>query len=209
MNQRLMRIVTGVLLTVVFTVIYFLLSPSILTAIFALMGIAIIELELRKLKMFLLAPLYPTPSILLLCKLNQTAEYHHLVLILFATTFAFDTGAYIVGTSLGKTPIAPTVSPKKTWEGLIGGYLLCYAVTILCAWYYTLALTPCMLTLLSIGITFAAFFGDLFVSLLKRRVHLKDTGSLLPGHGGLLDRFDSVLFVVVLIYLLRNKLLIP
>ena len=119
-------------------------------------------------------------------------------------TFATDVGAYFAGKLFGRTKLAPTISPGKTIEGSIGGILLSFGVLILWAllarekfpfgWVELLAVS----SLLSI----AAQLGDLTESMLKRYCGVKDSGSFLPGHGGLLDRIDSLLFTVPLTYYL-------
>ena len=102
--------------------------------------------------------------------------------------------AYFAGKNFGKTQLIP-VSPRKTWEGLIGG---CVGAMGVCAWGATLMRWPRpLLSGAAYGLMCAvmALIGDLTISLLKRSAGVKDTGSLLPGHGGLLDRLDSYLLV--------------
>ena len=109
-------------------------------------------------------------------------------LLVILNTAIFDTFAYIVGSNFGRTKIAKEISPNKTYEGLVAGiissviygYLVCIFLNI------DLLIIPCFV----IGCLFA-FLGDLLISYFKRRSGIKDTGSLLPGHGGLLDRLDS------------------
>jgi phosphatidate cytidylyltransferase len=108
-----------------------------------------------------------------------------------------DTGAYFSGRRFGRHPLAVRVSPKKTWEGFWGGILLAIAVIAVSSLF--LPLTPAqrsLLILLTACCTLFAVIGDLFISLLKRQAGLKDSGSLLPGHGGLLDRVDSTISVL-------------
>jgi phosphatidate cytidylyltransferase len=113
-----------------------------------------------------------------------------LILTGLVIVWSADIGAFFVGRSLGRTPLAPRVSPKKTWEGVAGGVMLATIAGITAAWLLDLSLAV-------LGITAAAMalisvVGDLGVSMLKRRVGLKDAGVLLPGHGGIMDRFDGV-----------------
>jgi len=121
------------------------------------------------------------------------------VLFLFAVVAGADVGAFFTGRALGRHKLAPAVSPGKTWEGVVGG-LACAAVVGLAGalWFELLAL-PAML----VAVAVAAFsvLGDLTVSMLKRHVGLKDTGSIFPGHGGVLDRIDSLLAALPLFYL--------
>lgn len=130
-------------------------------------------------------------------------QYQPLLLIaVFATIWINDTGAYLVGITFGKHRMFERVSPKKSWEGFWGG-----AVTALVSGYVFSLIIP-EISLLSwlffseIVVVFGTF-GDLLESLMKRTVHVKDSGDVIPGHGGLLDRFDSMLLVApaVFIYL--------
>lgn len=129
-------------------------------------------------------------------------------------TWASDVGAYFTGRAIGRTKLAPTVSPSKTVEGSVGGIVLAVAI----AWVFVrkalvphgqLGLSPTGIVVFGVGIAIAAQLGDLFESLLKREAAVKDSSSLLPGHGGFLDRVDSLLFVLPVAALLLDALLIP
>lgn len=106
-----------------------------------------------------------------------------------------DTMAYIVGSLIGKTPFSK-ISPKKTWEGTIGGAVLCIAVIALLGYFIPVAKILAVKHWIAIAALCAIFgtIGDLFESKLKRMANVKDSGSIMPGHGGFLDRFDSLLF---------------
>jgi len=117
------------------------------------------------------------------------------ILALFLFIWANDTGAYLVGVRFGKHRLFERISPKKSWEGFFGG--LAFAVATACvfayfhpqiAWYHWIAL--------SAGVVVFGTYGDLIESLIKRIVEVKDSGHSLPGHGGFLDRFDSLLLAV-------------
>ena len=118
--------------------------------------------------------------------------------ILFLT-WANDSFAYLVGSKIGKTPFFPRVSPKKTWEGTIGGGIFCMITAGIIAQFFTQLDT---LDWLIIGGIIAVFgtLGDLVESLLKRSVGVKDSGSFMPGHGGFLDRFDAFIFCIPFVY---------
>jgi phosphatidate cytidylyltransferase len=122
-----------------------------------------------------------------------------LVLFVLLVTQLNDVAQYAWGKSLGKRQILPTVSPKKTWEGAIGGGLTTAAVIVLLGPMFT-PLQGAGLWLLAIGLPIAGFAGDVTMSAIKRDLGVKDTGTLLPGHGGALDRLDSLTFTAPLFF---------
>ncbi len=119
-------------------------------------------------------------------------------LLTIFTLWVNDTMAYIVGSFIGKTPLSP-VSPKKTWEGTIGGAILAVVVMCLVA-YFTQRLSILHTGIIAAIAAACGTFGDLFQSKLKRMAGVKDSGSLMPGHGGFLDRFDSLLFAATVVW---------
>ncbi len=121
------------------------------------------------------------------------------VLGLLVLMWLNDTGAYFTGKFWGRHKLAPHISPKKTWEGLVGGVVAALLVSLVVARLVP-AYSPATWMVLG-GITALGILGDLFESQLKRRAGVKDSGRLMPGHGGVLDRFDAFMFVLPLIYL--------
>lgn len=125
-----------------------------------------------------------------------------LLVALFALIWIYDSGAYLVGVSIGRHRLFERISPKKSWEGAIGGTL----TAILASWFISGFVPEIQLIhwiALSILIVVSSTFGDLTESMFKRYFGIKDSGNILPGHGGLLDRFDSLFFAapVVVTYL--------
>jgi phosphatidate cytidylyltransferase len=138
---------------------------------------------------------------------NAFAYTHRVILGLLTLVWINDTGAYLVGITIGRHRLFERISPKKSWEGAIGGALL----TLVCAWWMGLLMGMLNRTdwlILALIVSVFGVFGDLTESLFKRNVGQKDSGTLIPGHGGLLDRIDSILFVVPLavVYLLLRNL---
>ena len=111
---------------------------------------------------------------------------------LFLLVWTNDTFAYLTGSFIGKTKLFERISPKKTWEGTIGGVI--FAVLVGYLFSFFLEIEPTFWMVAAFIIALAAILGDLFQSMIKRSVNVKDSGSILPGHGGMLDRFDAVIF---------------
>ncbi len=122
-----------------------------------------------------------------------------LPLLVIITLWINDTMAYLVGSIFGKTPLT-SVSPKKTWEGTIGGMVLAVATITVCG-YFFLDADVIQLIIISMLICITGIYGDLFESILKRKANVKDSGNIMPGHGGFLDRFDSLLFAAIFVWL--------
>ncbi len=120
-------------------------------------------------------------------------------IVLFATTFATDTGAYAIGRLFGRHLLWPSVSPKKTWEGGVGGLVFGAVTFIVAHGAFDLGLGHAAAAV-ALLLPVAAITGDLLESALKRTLDVKDMSGWLPGHGGLLDRLDSVLIVGVCLY---------
>lgn len=134
-----------------------------------------------------------------------------LLLFPVIVTWASDIGAYFVGRAIGRHKLIPSVSPGKTIEGAVGGLV----ASVLVGWVYValvlrpiahLSLTPVAIIVVGMAISVAAQLGDLAESLFKRDAGVKDSSQLIPGHGGVLDRVDSLLFVLPVAYLLLDRL---
>lgn len=121
------------------------------------------------------------------------------ILTIFAA-FAADTTAFFVGSAWGKRPLAPSISPGKTWEGAIAGFLAAVIAAILLALIFRLPINYPQVLIIGSLIGVFGQLGDLGESMLKRSAGVKDAGRLIPGHGGILDRLDSVVFSVVVVY---------
>lgn len=127
------------------------------------------------------------------------AAPHGAGLVFFALTLAFvnDSAAYFAGRWIGRTPLTRLVSPKKTWEGAICGILAGIVwSTLVTVVFWPQTFSILLMAVIAIPTLIAAVIGDLFISVLKRQINMKDTGTLLPGHGGLLDRIDAVIMAI-------------
>jgi len=181
--------------------------------ILIIMIIAVSELYSRnkepvmQLSKFLFTQVYCAGFLSLICFMPyKTGSYEpELILMIFIFIWLNDTGAFLTGTWLGKHRLFPRISPKKSWEGCIGGFIAVIIASLF---------IPCFLPDYNryLWIAFgtvtvvAATFGDLFESLLKRSFNAKDSGNILPGHGGMLDRFDSAIFAAPALYIIFNLL---
>lgn len=154
-------------------------------------------------KRLLLPFLYPTSGLLYMLMLYHDYGLWAIMWLLVTVTLV-DIGAFFVGTTLGKTPFSDT-SPNKTWEGVLGGVFFGTAGGTLMG-LYTIPILWIVL-IITFFASVASIFGDLFESYLKREANIKDSGTILPGHGGVLDRIDGYLFAVVILVLLLRAFL--
>lgn len=147
----------------------------------------------------LLAFLYSVVLLSHLYLLRQLSGGLELTFLTIFLVWATDTGAYLIGRRFGRHLLAPQVSPKKTIEGSLGGIAFSIMVAII---YWRLHGEILLVTylLMAIIVGVSAQIGDLFESALKRSAGVKDSGTLIPGHGGILDRFDSLIFAIPLVY---------
>ena len=121
--------------------------------------------------------------------------YANTIFGLLLMTWMNDSGAYVVGSKIGKTKLIPRISPNKTWEGSIGGVVVTYLTALVLSYFFPEKNIQDWFVLATIVAIFGSV-GDLIESMLKRSVGVKDSGDLLPGHGGLLDRFDAFIFLL-------------
>jgi phosphatidate cytidylyltransferase len=128
------------------------------------------------------------------------------IMLLLATIVISDSGQYYTGRALGRRPLAPSISPKKTIEGAIGGVVFGTAAMAIGGWMVFPDSSVPMLLLVAAAVVCAGILGDLFESLLKRSAGLKDSSALIPGHGGVLDRIDSWLFAAPVFYVFTRYL---
>jgi phosphatidate cytidylyltransferase len=128
---------------------------------------------------------------------------HNIVLGFFFLIWVNESGAYLVGSAIGKTKLFERVSPKKTWEGTAGGGVLCLITALIISRFF-FDLNVYQWLIIGALVVIFSTYGDLFESMFKRSIKAKDSGRILPGHGGILDRFDGVIMAIpfVFVYLL-------
>ena len=142
-------------------------------------------------------------SLLTFLAFDTNNQYsYHLILSLFILVWLSDVGGYFAGINFGKHKLLERISPKKTWEGVVGGLVLCIIGSCILSQFFPI-MSSYMWLVLGVLICVSSVIGDLIESMLKRSVNIKDSGNILPGHGGILDRFDSVLFVIPIVYIFK------
>jgi len=200
-----------ILAVIFFSLAAYYLSPIyyigiLISNIFVLFIIFIIkfpQVKLNDIGLNLIILIYPgfLFSQLILLR-NLTTDGYIYILLAFIITWASDTFAYFIGRAFGKNKLAPSLSPAKTVEGAIGG-MIGTIIVVLAYNHYFLSIPLGWALIIGIAGSFFAQLGDLFESGIKRLGNAKDSGNIIPGHGGVLDRFDSILFVgPILLFLL-------
>ena len=189
-----------------FSILYSVISCSILFSIIGLICMyEMYQLRIGKTKLIPLIYII-TPFILIQILIwkylsinvfNSIVWMPEVILYLFALTWTFDTFAYIFGVKFGKHKILPSISPKKSWEGFIGGLIF---TTILAIFIFGENIDK--IIMYSVLIPISATLGDFIESYYKRKAMAKDSGNLIPGHGGMLDRMDSFLISISVISLI-------
>jgi len=213
------QVITGVLISAIIYSLLFLVSHQYIENYFLLLTIPlfiiipIVEILRNKanpvqniaftiLSIVFLAFPFSIFNFILIPYSNQPELYKpELIIGLFIIIWANDSGAYLSGKLLGKHKMIERISPNKTWEGTLGGAILAILISILYFSFfnYFSAIQVVLITFFTI---LAGTYGDLAESLIKRNFNVKDSGKVLPGHGGLLDRFDSMLLAAPIYYVL-------
>tara|TARA_B100000902_G_C27286763_1_gene904880 strand:- start:1192 stop:1797 length:606 start_codon:yes stop_codon:yes gene_type:complete len=201
MNEKLTRMLSG---TVYVAIMWFgsSYSKTSLTLLFTfILLVCLYEMyKLRKGKTKALAFLYVLFPLLLIHIIPT-----NLVLLMFILTWTFDTFAYIAGIRFGKHKIMPNVSPNKSWEGFAGGFIFTVIATYLTGSYFS-AIEINEIIAIGLLVPFTATIGDFIESYFKRKAEVKDSGNLIPGHGGMLDRMDAFMITIPAIYIIINLL---
>lgn len=215
-NGKNPQIIPGIIIGVmVFGLNYFIatgfLRPQTMTIIFpCLLYIVIAELYRKQLFPFeniaitVFGIIYIAIPISLLWyfgfRININYYNPNLILGYFIFIWTYDTMAYLIGMAFGRKKLFERISPKKSWEGAVGGFIFCILIAFLLS-VFNKNLSLLQWTIFGSLIAIFGTFGDLAESMLKRSYEIKDSGSILPGHGGILDRFDALFLAVPAIYL--------
>lgn len=187
--------------------------PTIYTDIISILTVLFVFIKhlfsktsdpIKEISNFLLCITYACLSYVFILKIPFTTtvyEYNGmLILCVFILIWSSDTFAYLTGVTIGKTKLLERISPKKTIEGLVGGVIATMLISYLISLKFTVIL-PFQWIILGLLVSTFGVIGDLIASMLKRQTGVKDTGKIIPGHGGVIDRLDSIIFAAPFIYL--------
>lgn len=139
------------------------------------------------------------PAVSLIWLRSSSVDGGYIVLWAMIIVWSMDTGGYFAGKNIGGPKMSPKISPNKTWSGLAGGTILGMITGSISAYYFDFGVDIWIIALVSGGLAIWSQIGDLYESSLKRRFDVKDSGALIPGHGGIMDRVDGVVFVIPLV----------
>ena len=182
-----------------------IIGPALLATLVCIISVPLfsrspLEQSLKDGALTLFGVLYLGLTLGTLSMTRLLPEGEWLIFFLLLVTWASDTVAYYVGTLFGRHPLAPRISPKKTVEGLVGGLIGAIIVAYIARWWFLPDLSGLDCLVLAVLLTVTGLWGDLTESVMKRSVGMKDSGGILPGHGGMLDRLDSLLFAAPAFY---------
>jgi phosphatidate cytidylyltransferase len=180
-------------------------QPSLLVALLAILSIPLLirtpfDQSVKDSALTLTGMMYIGLMLGYLVSVRLLPQGEWLLFFLLLVTWAADAGAYYAGTLYGRRALAPRISPKKTVEGLAGGLFAALLIAFVARWGFLPDLSNLDCLVLAVLLTLAGLWGDLVESAIKRSVGVKDSGGLLPGHGGMLDRLDSLLFTAPAFY---------
>ena len=210
--ELLKRLSTGTLFSIVFWAVFLSLPDIAFSTLLIAIMLYILFIEWpsfispKNLIFWLFTPLYPILPFIFMIIMMHNPSYQDLLLIMYIMVFSYDTGAFVVGKILGRHKLCPNISPKKTWEGVVGGIILATFSLELTLLGFNLDIPWYSSIILGTATSIISAIGDLFESWLKRRVRLKDSGRILPGHGGFLDRFDGILFTAIFFFIFKDYL---
>jgi CDP-diglyceride synthetase len=195
----------GIMPVVFLSIVFLFMVPKLLNyggseALNSEAGMKKIAKHFNELMAACFALVYVSWLPLLMVSIRQSNQGKYWLLFTMLVVWSSDTFAYFAGKLFGKTLLFETVSPKKTLEGALGGSIGALLIALLFTHYYLPRESSVEIIVMSLTISVASILGDLCESLMKRAVNVKDSGSILPGHGGFLDRFDGMIFALPVMY---------
>lgn len=210
MSETLKRTISGIVYMTIMWIGTAWNESSFRLLFITLTIVSIYEMwRLRKGKSKILAFAYvlvPFILVQLILTTKTLANWNsNLILFMFILTWTFDTFAYLIGIKFGKHKIMPSISPKKSWQGFAGGFIFTIIAAYITSEYFLKIHLQLVITL-SLLLPFTATLGDFIASHYKREAGVKDSGNLIPGHGGILDRMDAFMITIPTIYILTKLL---
>jgi len=212
MGNFLKKAATGTILWAFLVILFYFVPPfyTALTMLLILIFILLFEwpkfFSFKTIKFWLITPFYPILPFSLIIYMSSIEQYRSLLFYMLILVSCHDMGGYAIGSTLGKHKLAERISPNKTWEGFWGGYILTLAAMTIFAYAKNMNTPYLWIIMFTLLICTLATIGDLAESSLKRRVGLKDSSYILPGHGGFLDRFDSISTTILFLFLFKDHL---
>ncbi len=207
MQETANRAISGILYVIIMLLgsSYSNFSCSLLFIVLGIISIyEMWKLRIGKNKIIpLLYIVIPFSLIQILCFQFEGNWKSNLILFMLILTFTFDTFAYLIGVKYGKNKIIPSISPKKSWEGFTGGFIFTIIISYIIS-QYIFIINMNLAIILSLTLPFTATIGDFIESKYKREAKVKDSGNIIPGHGGILDRMDALMITIPTIYILTN-----
>ncbi len=153
------------------------------------------KFDISKIFIFIFTPVLLGFSFSCIERIIESGNGIYYLLLLITFSCICDMGAYFTGVTIGKHKLCPAISPKKTIEGVIGGIVLAIIVSVVLVFAFSMQKKLLFTCIFTVPFCALGICGDLFASIIKRKVGIKDYGNLIPGHGGVLDRFDSILLI--------------
>jgi phosphatidate cytidylyltransferase len=213
MKEIINRIITGTFLGLISGYVFIYLPATLFSTILACVLIYILIFEWKNFfststpMFWLLMPLYPILPFLCMIIMNESAIYRDLLFTLIVLISTHDTASYVFGKIFGRHKLAPDISPSKTWEGFLGGYVCASAGFAFFLHTKSISKPWWFIGLFTLLVCILGIVGDLFESYLKRRAAIKNSGAALPGHGGFLDRFDAIICTVFFFYIFKDQVI--
>ncbi len=183
-----------------------IITPQNLAIIYFLLAVVIIifyheDFDITRIIAFSVMPLFLGFAFARICGIIALDKGIYYLLLMLNFSSICDMGAYFAGSFFGKHKLCPAISPKKTVEGAIGGVVASLVFTVVFVLCFGMSHKILFTLLLTVPFCIIGMLGDLFASVIKRAVGIKDYGNLIPGHGGILDRFDSMLLIAPFLYM--------
>lgn len=210
MSHFFKKATMAIILFILFGLFFSYLSPIYTTLVLSLILVLILFIEWprlmnpKKILFWIITPFYPILPLALMIYMSYFSSYRQVLFYMMIIAFSQDVGGYIFGKLFGKHKLAPTISPKKTWEGFWGGIAFTLLITYIIISKKNPTVSLWIILIISIPSSILSASGDLLESWLKRRAGIKDTGRMLSAHGGLLDRFDSFLLIIFVFFIFRD-----